>query len=455
MSDENEITNKIIENQDENQTSEQTQTESQIEPQSESQSETQSETQSESQNQNDAELTSENTVESAAETMENSSAESETSESKPEPEQESPEKSAEVSKTPDASSSKKSKGKKLDIKDIKKVKKLRVNIGEGYEKLQSSVPALIITCAIAFIIMIGVCCAVFFANVKGPEQVLVPNVVGESLEDALIEMQVKELYPKINLRYSNNPADKGTILEQDPEAGTIVKGYSRDSLVVSRGVVVDAVGDYVGKNLDDVQMSLQTLFTGQLEPLIVLATPKYIPDTSDPGTILEQDPPEGYKISSPVTVQLVVSRGPNYENTRRPYVIGQNVNDLLQTIARSKIVFDITTHDASDDEKPGTVTSQETIESEFVPNYTRVAIEMAMPSEPADENVYGIFHENLTAYPYPIAMRLEAIPAEGNAYTILNFNHPGGNLTIPYAVPRGTTLVLYVADKAKAKKLVE
>ena len=76
-------------------------------------------------------------------------------------------------------------------------------------------------------------------------------------------------------------------------------------------------------------------------------------------------------------------------------------------------------------------------------------------SDPIDENVYGIFHETLTSYPYPVSMRLEAIPSEGNAYTILNFSHPGGNLTIPYAVPRGTTLVLYVAEKVKAKKVIE
>ena len=36
-----------------------------------------------------------------------------------------------------------------------------------------------------------------------------------------------------------------------------------------------------------------------------------------------------------------------------------------------------------------------------------------------------------------------------------SFNHPGGNLTIPYEVPRGTTLVLSVADKVEARKLVE
>ncbi|MCQ2593010.1 MAG: PASTA domain-containing protein [Treponema sp.] len=337
-----------------------------------------------------------------------------------------------------------------------KTKRTRLTLTESFAKLQDSIPALIVVFAASIIIMGMSCLGIFFFYVKGPEQVLVPNVVGKKWDEALLEMQVKELYPRINLRYSNVPGDEGLILEQEPEAGAIVKGYSRVSLVISRGVVVDEIGSYVGKNIDEVQMSLQTLFAGQQKPLIVLATPEYKPDLSEPGTILEQDPPEGFKISEPVTVQLVVSRGPNYENTRRPYVIGQSINDLLQTIARSKIVFDITSHDATDDEKPGTVTNQQQIETEYVPNYTRVTVEMAMPKSTAnDDNVYGIYQVKLPEYPYPVPMKLEAIPSEGDGYTILNFNHPGGNLTIPYIVPRGTTLVLSIVDKVNSRKLVE
>ena len=334
-------------------------------------------------------------------------------------------------------------------------KNMRLGFADGFEKLQSNIPAFIIVCVSAFVLMILVCCAVFFTNVKGAEKVLVPNVTGKKWDEALIEMQIKELYPKINLRYSNVPGDEGLVLEQDPEPGAIVKGYSRVNLVISRGVVIDAVGSYVGKNISEVQLSLQTLFAGQTKPLITLDTPSYIPDASDAGTILEQDPPEGSKISEPVKVKLVVSRGPNYENTRRPYVIGQSINDLLQTIARTKIVFDITSHIATDQEKPGTVVSQEQISDEYVPNYTRVAIEMAMPESDNSDNVYGIFQEKLADYPYPVPMKLDAYPAEGTSYTIVSFNHPGGNLTIPYEVPRGTTLVLSVADKVEARKVVE
>ena len=337
----------------------------------------------------------------------------------------------------------------------KSPKKVRFSFSEGFDHLQSNLPALIIACISAFVLMIAAGCAIFFTNIKGAEKVLVPNVVGKKWDEAFIEMQIKELYPKINLRYSNVPGDEGLVLEQNPQPGAIVKGYSRINLVISRGVVIDSVGDYVGKNLSEVQMSLQTLFAGQTKPLITLATPSYIPDASEAGTILEQDPPEGSKISEPVVVNLVVSRGPNYENTRRPYVIGQSINDLLQTIARTKIVFDITSHQANEGEKPGTVVSQQTIEDEYVPNYTRVTVEMAMPEGSNDDNAYGIFQEKLPDYPYPVPMKLEAYPAEGTAYTIVSFNHPGGNLTIPYEVPRGTTLVLSVADKVEARKLVE
>ena len=80
---------------------------------------------------------------------------------------------------------------------------------------------------------------------------------------------------------------------------------------------------------------------------------------------------------------------------------------------------------------------------------------MAMPADSNDDNAYGIFQEKLPEYPYPVPMKLEAYPAEGDSYTIVSFSHPGGNLTIPYEVPRGTTLVLSVADKVESRKVIE
>lgn len=335
---------------------------------------------------------------------------------------------------------------------LKKILNFRVKFTEIYEKIQSNIPLMIVTSISTIILMFFIAMIVFFVNVKGPEKVLVPNVIGKTLEDALLEMQINELYPKINLRYSDVPGDEGKILDQDPKPQAIVKGYSRVSLVVSRGVIVDKVDEYVGMKIDDVQMKIQTLFAGQTKPLIILDEPKYIPDVSEAGTVLEQDPPAGTSISEPVTVQLIVSKGPNFENTRVPNLIGQSVNDLLQTINRSKIVFDISYHTALANEKPGTVTSQQEFEETFIPNYTRMAVEMAFTE--SDSEVSGVFVENINDYPYPVPMKLEAIPSEGDPYTIVSFNHPGGNVTIPYSVPHDTVLSLTVVDKVVSKKTV-
>ena len=49
-------------------------------------------------------------------------------------------------------------------------------------------------------------------------------------------------------------------------------------------------------------------------------------------------------------------------------------------------------------------------------------------------------------------MRIDAAPTDGDSFTLVSFYHPGGNVTLPYAVPKGTVLTLYVADKVAARK---
>ena len=53
----------------------------------------------------------------------------------------------------------------------------------------------------------------FFLTFRGSEITVVPDVNGMQLEEALIAIQDKGLTSKIQLRYSQNPGDKGKILE--------------------------------------------------------------------------------------------------------------------------------------------------------------------------------------------------------------------------------------------------
>ena len=49
---------------------------------------------------------------------------------------------------------------------------------------------------LVFSALIGI--AVFFVALRGAEQTMVPNVKGKELTTALLELQVKELYPRIS-----------------------------------------------------------------------------------------------------------------------------------------------------------------------------------------------------------------------------------------------------------------
>ncbi len=337
----------------------------------------------------------------------------------------------------------------------------KIDYQKCMDSLQQSIGALVFTVLSTIVVMAAIFCAVFFWVVKSPERVLVPNVVGESLEDALLSMQIKELYPKISLRYSNSASEKGMILEQNPQPGTIVKAGRRINLVVSKGVVVDRVGDYTGLTVDAVHSLLQTQFAGSAVQQIKLTeTPMYQTDDSPAGTILEQDPPPDTAVDGPVTVQLVVSSGPANETTIMPWLVGMSLNDALLMWSRYKVIYQFTAVTAEEGVAPGTIISQKSSaqfseEDGTCPIYSVGRCEIAIPDKMVNNNVYGIYETSLPNYPYALNVTLDVEALDGSTYNLVTLRHTGGKLTIPYAVPRYSVLVLSVQGKEIGRTTVQ
>lgn len=311
---------------------------------------------------------------------------------------------------------------------------------------------------ISFIIITGIAAvAIFFFVVKSPEQVLVPNVVGKQLTDALQEMQVKELYPQIQMRYSDTNEEEGLVLDQSPSGGAIAKAGRRIDLVVSQGAILDRVGDYVGMDVEELRGQLNTLFASSSIPMIEIPDViMYKNDDSEQGTILEQNPPANTKIARPVTLELVVSSGQADEGVRVPNITGLSLNDTLLQLNRNKIIFMFTSQELAEGQEPGTIVSQKwPVGQEFVPQYTRIDSVIAMPTTPVDGLMYGILDYELPKYPYALKIELIASPPEGDDYSIVSFYHTGNQLTIPYAVPSGTRLTLKAQDNEVTTILVQ
>ncbi|MBU0936121.1 MAG: PASTA domain-containing protein, partial [Spirochaetes bacterium] len=276
---------------------------------------------------------------------------------------------------------------------------------------------------IVFMGLVGV--AAFFLSLRGEEKTLVPAVEGMELANALIKLQEKELYPRIVLRFSDDLQSRGTILEQDPLPGTIVKAGRRISLVVSRGATVDKVGNYIGQNLDEVKIHLQTLFSASRQLIVVRDPVIYVYNSAPAGTILEQKPLPETEIDGLTYVDFVVSRGPERSRVKVPDLKGLSLADAILQIEKAGIGFTFSVRNKEGQELPGTIVSQLPAAGTVQGALDRVAIVYARPAERTGI-IDGLFTQTLPEYPYPLKMVLYSQTPSGVKSPLITVEHPGG-----------------------------
>lgn len=341
---------------------------------------------------------------------------------------------------------------KNKFKDI--LKKARFQFNGWFDDLRNGGKTVVVTVLLAFIIMAASCLAVFFISVQGAEKVLVPDVTGKSLTDALLELQAKELYPKILLKYSEIPGDKGTVLEQNPISGAIVKAYRRVNLTVSRGIPIDYIEDYSGKNIDEVLNTLELLFSGN-DSLVQLPPPVYKKSELPAGTILAQYPEAGTPVSEKIKLQFVVSSGTEIPKTEVPDIEGLSIKQLLSKLGEYKVVFDFEIEEDPKSPIDGVISYEEKTSGQ-VELFSRVKATLkVLPVSEKSTTAQGIFSVELPEYPYPVPVKLDSQDQTGKLVKLAEFCHPGKHFTVPYNVKKNTTLILYVLDEEYAKVVVE
>ena len=300
------------------------------------------------------------------------------------------------------------------------------------------------------VIFVGIIAVlVFFIAVRGAEQVMVPEVTSRELTEALLELQVKELYPRISLRYSQTSKDKGLVIEQEPRPGTIVKAGRRIRLVVSQGVIINKVENFIGRNVEDVRMDLLTVYSSPGSvPLFTIKEPMmYEFSAENAGTILAQRPEPGADISGATMLEFVVSRGRDDTSVTVPQLVGTNLSRALDLISGSGINFHFTTKEKGADESGETVVSQNPPANTIIPTSTVVNLTVTAPDKLAENEIFGLFHYTIPVNPYPLAVRLDALLSSGERVRLLTVNYSGGEFTVPYKLPAETILVLYMMNR--------
>jgi beta-lactam-binding protein with PASTA domain len=318
---------------------------------------------------------------------------------------------------------------------------------------------LFISMAAGLLVFVGIIAVIiFFIAVRGAEQTMVPDVRGKELTEALLELQAKELYPRIQLRYSQSARERGLILEQEPKAGTIVKAGRRIRLVVSQGVVVSSVGNYIGRNVDEVRMDIQALIASGGNPALPLLTLKepfmYAYSPEAPGTILQQRPEAGTSISGPMTLEFVVSQGPENAMLTVPPLTGLSISAALEQIGRSGVDFTFAVRPLREGEKGETVVAQEPAAHTSIPAAATVKITVSPPDDLKRNEVFYLFRHSLPKNPYPLSVRLDALLDSGERRRIITVEYLGGDFTVPCRLPAGTVLVLSMLNREVHRETV-
>ena len=285
---------------------------------------------------------------------------------------------------------------------------------------------------------------------------MVPEVRGKELADALLELQTKELYPRIQLRYSQTSRDRGQILEQDPGAGTIVKAGRQVRLVVSQGVMINRVENYVGRNIDEVRMDLQ-LYTADAGSLLLTLKEPLMYDYSSepPGTILRQKPEPGTDISGPMDLEFVVSRGLEHVTVTVPQFTGLSLSSVLEQIGRLGTVFEFSVREIRADEKGETVVHQSPPAGTSVSSNTIIDLVVNSPAQLKEGDVFKLFTYTMPKNPYPLPVRLEALLPSGERIRLISVDYPGGKFAVPYRLPVNSTLLLSVMNREIHRETVQ
>ncbi|CAM5719965.1 Stk1 family PASTA domain-containing Ser/Thr kinase [Streptomyces coeruleorubidus] len=188
----------------------------------------------------------------------------------------------------------------------------------------------------------------FSGNGVANDTVAVPNLVGQTLDDA------KRLAVNSDLKLSTTekPCEnqsKGKVCDQTPDFPTKVKKNSTVEVVVSTGAPKVSVPSVTGLSLDEAKEKLED---GKYELQVETET-RTSPE--DPGTVLEQNPTTGEEVEKGSTITLTVAKAE--EKATVPDVVGQTCDAAKAQMTANDLTGQCTEQETDDPNQVGKVIS--------------------------------------------------------------------------------------------------
>ncbi|MBP2240083.1 serine/threonine-protein kinase [Cytobacillus eiseniae] len=201
------------------------------------------------------------------------------------------------------------------------------------------------------LIILGLFVVFILPGLLSPDDITVPDVSGESIEDAIKELEDAGFKIRETIQVNDEEIQEGLVIKTDPKVGKIVKEGHEIDLYESLGKEKFELENYIGQSFDEVERLLgKHHFT--------IKKNEVNNDSEAEGTILEQNFKQGDQVI-PEETELIftVSIGPKPITLKD--LSGYNTKGLQEYEDSTGIVIEVAKEDHSETVAEGLVISQE------------------------------------------------------------------------------------------------
>lgn len=234
-------------------------------------------------------------------------------------------------------------------------------------RMRGAMPYLI-AAALGFVSAFLIVAFAVFPSGSGAGDVVVPSVTGLTLSEANSRLGRANLRAKEGMTRPSGAAPKGTVVEQNPLAGTIDAPGTVVTLTVSAGQRAAPVPEVAGMSRRDAERALEEAGFG------VGAVTQRSSSTAR-GTVIETSPAGGASAIVPGPIELVLSSGPAAVTV--PDVTGKSYGAARNTLEQLGFTVTGLGLDSASTLPAGTVVTQNPAGGRTVPSGVTVGLKLS------------------------------------------------------------------------------
>ncbi|KUG03778.1 serine/threonine protein kinase prkc, regulator of stationary phase [hydrocarbon metagenome] len=203
--------------------------------------------------------------------------------------------------------------------------------GDTLAKKRKLSPVGIVLILAALIGFLSGVAYVFSASFFG-EEIVVPDIVGMTMEDANKTLLDNGLTMSIKARNFDDEIEKDRIISQKPVQGLKVKKKANIEVTVSDGPQLESVPNLVGKGVADAKVAISN---AGFE--VGLIDEEY-DDQYKENIVMSQDPRYGTSYKKGSAINLMVSKGPAPDRVSMPNLIGMELGKAQEALTALKLL---------------------------------------------------------------------------------------------------------------------